>query len=516
MQQRKQSENPIISSISGNIFRYSSKFTDYAKYCTYTNDSTAFIEEVKAKKEKFNKFFEDENPEWRGLYLADFLVKPFQRITRYPLLIREIIKVSTPKKVKRLKLALDNMNKVINASNEAVRELQAKKSNEQIHSILTQSNLEDDIREKAFFVDACCNFTKNSEEKMKENIAGSPFVGRGYYPLTIRRNKSHSFEGVLFIFDRFILLTKGVIEDKNLTPLDIIQFLCLEFVNIDSSQNQIEMVTPRNTDSLLTVPSVRSRSASLLTSCSNSLNDLIHFSDSMKDNTLYIHGSSVGTIWNLIFPTKEIKQLFSQEVLPLQEKLIFHNFLDVARQFAVDDEDSCPPLEVDNNYSEEEVALLKNLHDCVLVETCMNHFIETSNQLLSDSHSLFTNLIQFLEEKSKVQEQFSPAAKIKKTKSNENVERNLSSSKRRSSQKNLTASESSDEQNQSPAETPRSRIKRSRSKLTDSPSETASAPVLSKTKGSSTNVNISTPERKKKKEKKPSSRLKASSSETNE
>src|SRR3989338_703750 len=65
----------------------------YSDYCTNQTAACDHLKRLTKKNKRLAAFLEKqrkENPELRGLSLEDFLIKPLQRITRYPLLLREL------------------------------------------------------------------------------------------------------------------------------------------------------------------------------------------------------------------------------------------------------------------------------------------------------------------------------------------------------------------------------------------------------------------------------------------
>eukprot|EP01103_Thecamoeba_quadrilineata_P008750 TRINITY_DN18481_c0_g1_i1.p1 TRINITY_DN18481_c0_g1~~TRINITY_DN18481_c0_g1_i1.p1 ORF type:complete len:534 (-),score=108.77 TRINITY_DN18481_c0_g1_i1:206-1807(-) len=69
-------------------------FKSYMTYVSNSDMSLAIIERSKKKNPKFNQFVKDlsENKELRGLDMISFLIKPMQRICKYPLFLRELLK----------------------------------------------------------------------------------------------------------------------------------------------------------------------------------------------------------------------------------------------------------------------------------------------------------------------------------------------------------------------------------------------------------------------------------------
>ena len=60
----------------------------YIVYCSNQPLTSEFTESVASSNEQFSAFLEEERPECRNLPLQGFLVKPLQRLCKYPLLFR--------------------------------------------------------------------------------------------------------------------------------------------------------------------------------------------------------------------------------------------------------------------------------------------------------------------------------------------------------------------------------------------------------------------------------------------
>jgi hypothetical protein len=68
----------------------------YSSYCSNYKESLAIVLTCIKRSPNFAKFLQDaqENPKCKGLSLTDYLIKPIQRICKYPLLFRELLSVT--------------------------------------------------------------------------------------------------------------------------------------------------------------------------------------------------------------------------------------------------------------------------------------------------------------------------------------------------------------------------------------------------------------------------------------
>mmetsp|Transcript_18534 Transcript_18534/g.25989 ORF Transcript_18534/g.25989 Transcript_18534/m.25989 type:complete len:527 (+) Transcript_18534:147-1727(+) len=94
----------------------------YGVFCNHQKEAMDSIDKIQKSSANFKNFIEQckANPETSGLGLLDFLVKPFQRLLKYPLLLKELIK-NTPadhpdyenlqEAVKKLNVEVDSINK---------------------------------------------------------------------------------------------------------------------------------------------------------------------------------------------------------------------------------------------------------------------------------------------------------------------------------------------------------------------------------------------------------------------
>eukprot|EP01127_Copromyxa_protea_P014769 TRINITY_DN4164_c0_g1_i1.p1 TRINITY_DN4164_c0_g1~~TRINITY_DN4164_c0_g1_i1.p1 ORF type:complete len:1319 (-),score=333.06 TRINITY_DN4164_c0_g1_i1:118-3849(-) len=81
--------------VLGDIFsEMSVKLSQYKEYCTNQTEAFVLLEDLKITNPEFKIFCEEKetDPECRGLNLQAWLIKPLQRICKYPLLLRELVR----------------------------------------------------------------------------------------------------------------------------------------------------------------------------------------------------------------------------------------------------------------------------------------------------------------------------------------------------------------------------------------------------------------------------------------
>ncbi|KAI3635969.1 hypothetical protein MIR68_005850 [Amoeboaphelidium protococcarum] len=121
---KRQSDNCVISGIADLVLEVAPQFKVYDIYCANYQSALSLYKALKSR-EDIKLYLEKamNQPECRGLSLESFLIKPVQRICKYPLLLRELIK-NTPKghsDHQLLESAMQKIEEVLNSINEKTR-----------------------------------------------------------------------------------------------------------------------------------------------------------------------------------------------------------------------------------------------------------------------------------------------------------------------------------------------------------------------------------------------------------
>lgn len=89
-------ENPEQLPIGTLFLEMADYFKLYASYCANQPKFIATLDRLSKENSTFEQYLYDQtiNPECRGLNLFSFLIKPIQRICKYPLLLRDLLKVT--------------------------------------------------------------------------------------------------------------------------------------------------------------------------------------------------------------------------------------------------------------------------------------------------------------------------------------------------------------------------------------------------------------------------------------
>ncbi|KND01548.1 uncharacterized protein SPPG_03349 [Spizellomyces punctatus DAOM BR117] len=118
--------HPIIDRIGNVLLTMMERFVSYTLYCSQHSVSVTKQLSLAQTKREFRVFLEEtyKNPTTRQLDLGGFLIKPVQRICKYPLLIKEILKNTEESSADHglLKEAAERIQGIISIVNEGARQ----------------------------------------------------------------------------------------------------------------------------------------------------------------------------------------------------------------------------------------------------------------------------------------------------------------------------------------------------------------------------------------------------------
>ncbi|KAJ3100459.1 Myosin 10A, isoform D [Phlyctochytrium planicorne] len=125
---RKES-NPVIEEVGDILVEVSDSLKVYTVYCGNYPQAMKLVHQLQSRpdfKEYIQKWMN--SPEGRGLSLESFLIKPVQRICKYPLLLRELLRYcdKSHKDFANLTLAAEKIEAVVALVNEATQALDRK------------------------------------------------------------------------------------------------------------------------------------------------------------------------------------------------------------------------------------------------------------------------------------------------------------------------------------------------------------------------------------------------------
>ncbi|ORX66878.1 Dbl homology domain-containing protein [Linderina pennispora] len=91
--ERQRREYPVVSDIADELLPFVSQFKIYAKYICNQDNALRLVEELKKESAHFMVFWKERQgrPECRNLPMESFMVLPFQRLLKYPLLLQTLL-----------------------------------------------------------------------------------------------------------------------------------------------------------------------------------------------------------------------------------------------------------------------------------------------------------------------------------------------------------------------------------------------------------------------------------------
>ncbi|XP_060608466.1 intersectin-1-like isoform X3 [Ruditapes philippinarum] len=116
----------VINSIGDILCENIPHLTAYIRFCSCQLNAAALLQKISETNQKFNEIHKKcvQNSKTKGMPLSSFLLKPMQRITKYPLLVEKILKytpVGHPDHT-HLMEALETCQELCSQVNEGVRE----------------------------------------------------------------------------------------------------------------------------------------------------------------------------------------------------------------------------------------------------------------------------------------------------------------------------------------------------------------------------------------------------------
>ncbi|KAI9492304.1 hypothetical protein BDB00DRAFT_441263 [Zychaea mexicana] len=99
LESRQQESAGVISNIGDVFLKHAENLNCYSTYCRNQSFASRFLQDKRQQDQWFDVFLKtaQSRPECRSLDLSHFLLEPMQRITRYPLLLQNILQ-ATPKR----------------------------------------------------------------------------------------------------------------------------------------------------------------------------------------------------------------------------------------------------------------------------------------------------------------------------------------------------------------------------------------------------------------------------------
>eukprot|EP01128_Nolandella_sp_AFSM9_P004550 TRINITY_DN2055_c0_g1_i1.p1 TRINITY_DN2055_c0_g1~~TRINITY_DN2055_c0_g1_i1.p1 ORF type:complete len:950 (-),score=155.91 TRINITY_DN2055_c0_g1_i1:257-3049(-) len=138
-----------LSSIKlGDLFvQISAHLKVYTEYCANQPNALAMLKNLKNDNKEFNQFDSDlqnHDPAVRGLDMLSFIIKPVQRLCKYPLLIRELIATTDKEDEEhaRLSVAMEKVSEAVSYVNEIQRQEEAKAADKMSRILQIEASIE--------------------------------------------------------------------------------------------------------------------------------------------------------------------------------------------------------------------------------------------------------------------------------------------------------------------------------------------------------------------------------------
>ncbi|KAJ3410063.1 cytochrome c oxidase subunit 1 [Chytriomyces hyalinus] len=138
----KQRASPEFTGVGEIFLELGESFAKYSLYCGNHSAALTKLQNLMQTNRAFRLFLEDicKNPVTRQLDLGGFLIKPVQRICKYPLLLKEIIKNTADdhRELPILKLALETIQAIITQVNDGARAAEGVRKMVEVQNMFTE------------------------------------------------------------------------------------------------------------------------------------------------------------------------------------------------------------------------------------------------------------------------------------------------------------------------------------------------------------------------------------------
>ena len=232
---QRQSESIIVNDVSDIILKHQKNFTGYIEYCSKHSFALRRVSEYTDKNEKFREFMLKPKPAMKET-LQGYLVKPFQRITRYTMLVQSIMKNSASNTNEKLNLLLsyNYFKNLATKANTQLRQEEERFKAVEVWDVLQKSHCADVILQ--------CSISSSSKlfQKSLDNSQllseNNPMSLASFYgKSSIIKNNGTSQDGFLFLFNDCLLITKGK-DIKSLNPLQRIPIQDIKILSTSKQQ----------------------------------------------------------------------------------------------------------------------------------------------------------------------------------------------------------------------------------------------------------------------------------------
>lgn len=168
--QEKQQKNPVIDTIGDVLLRHVDALRVYNVYCSNQTVATEKVDEYRNAYPAFAAFIDQPRDECRRLPLTGFLVKPLQRLCKYPLLVRELLKdlSSSHPDYKHLMETNEKVKAIIDDANERTRQVEQLVKLQTIRELFAKSGCNEILKGgRQFVMESRATMVKNGEKAVE-------------------------------------------------------------------------------------------------------------------------------------------------------------------------------------------------------------------------------------------------------------------------------------------------------------------------------------------------------------
>ncbi|CAG8557077.1 1263_t:CDS:10 [Ambispora leptoticha] len=146
LEQRQRDEGFYVDSLGDILIKHVDSLRCYVTYCGNQLNASKFLQKKRTEDQRLEEFLKKrlQDPQCRSLDLSSYLLKPLQRITRYPLLFRQILHYTEKDHPDHEKImqSLKKAEDILEETNEAAREQENQVKLAEISKLIDLDGLE--------------------------------------------------------------------------------------------------------------------------------------------------------------------------------------------------------------------------------------------------------------------------------------------------------------------------------------------------------------------------------------
>ncbi|GBC18369.1 uncharacterized protein OCT59_006422 [Rhizophagus irregularis] len=255
LEQRQKDDKLFVKNVGDILLKHSDDLVCYEIYCGKQLNASKFLQNKRNVNKTFSEFLKkaQQDPQCGSLDLSSFLLKPMQRITRYPLLIRQILHYTNKNDSDQedLMKALHKAETILESTNEAAREQENKLKLTEISKLVDLEDLE----EKLDLTSTTRSVGKRQfilEGALKKAKSGRNLYGYLFNDLLLltQHNKKSVAKGYQYaLYKPPILLNEIVVkrgQDETFQILHIGDVINLKAISISAKQQWVNQLETAN------------------------------------------------------------------------------------------------------------------------------------------------------------------------------------------------------------------------------------------------------------------------------